>query len=147
MSETGERFERLLPPVVAGPTFAIRKPAVAVFTLEDYIGAAIMFETESETLRGAVAERRNILVASGTSTGKTTLTNGLFAEVSKTNDWAVLIGDTRELQCAAPNLVALHTEDNVASLSDLVRSPLQLRLDSITIGEVCGPEALDFLKA
>ena len=36
LPETGERFEGLLPPVVAAPTFAIRKPAVAVFTLEDY---------------------------------------------------------------------------------------------------------------
>ena len=38
----GERFEGLLPPVVAAPTFAIRKPAVAVFTLDDYIAAGIM---------------------------------------------------------------------------------------------------------
>src|SRR5258708_13231142 len=34
---TGERFEGLLPPVVAAPAFAIRKPAVAVFTLHDYV--------------------------------------------------------------------------------------------------------------
>jgi type IV secretion system protein VirB11 len=32
LPETGERFEGLVPPVVAGPAFAIRKPAVAVFT-------------------------------------------------------------------------------------------------------------------
>ena len=37
LPETGERFEGLLPPVVAAPTFAIRKPAVAVFTLDDYV--------------------------------------------------------------------------------------------------------------
>ena len=35
LPETGERFEGLLPPVVAAPAFAIRKPAVAVFTLDD----------------------------------------------------------------------------------------------------------------
>ena len=51
-------------------------------------------------LRAAVAERRNILVAGGTSTGKTTLTNALLAEVAKTSDRVVLIEDTRELQCA-----------------------------------------------
>ncbi|QPC86417.1 P-type conjugative transfer ATPase TrbB [Mesorhizobium sp. NBSH29] len=147
LPETGERFEGLLPPVVAAPTFAIRKPAVAVFTLEDYVAAEIMSEAQASTLRVAVAERRNILVAGGTSTGKTTLTNALLAEVAKTDDRVILIEDTRELQCAAPNLVALRTKDNVASLSDLVRSSLRLRPDRIPIGEVRGSEALDLLKA
>jgi type IV secretion system protein TrbB len=59
----------------------------------------------------------------------------------------VLIEDTRELQCAAPNLVALRTKDGVASLADLVRSSLRLRPDRIPIGEVRGAEALDLLKA
>jgi type IV secretion system protein VirB11 len=147
LPETGERFEGLLPPVVTAPAFAIRKPAVAVFTLEDYVGAAIMTEAQADILRAAVAARRNILVAGGTSTGKTTLTNALLAEVAKTNDRVVLIEDTRELQCAAPNLVALRTKDGVVSLSDLVRSSLRLRPDRIPIGEVRGSEALDLLKA
>ena len=37
LPETGERFEGLLPPVVTAPAFAIRKPAVAVFALDDYV--------------------------------------------------------------------------------------------------------------
>ena len=147
LPETGERFEGLLPPVVAAPAFAIRKPAVAVFTLDDYVAAGIMRAEQAETLRAAVADRRNILVAGGTSTGKTTLTNALLAEVAKTTDRVVLIEDTRELQCKAPNLVALRTKDGVASLSDLVRSALRLRPDRIPIGEVRGAEALDLLKA
>jgi type IV secretion system protein TrbB len=147
LPETGERFEGLLPPVVAAPAFAIRKPAVAVFTLDDYVAAGIMSSRQAETLRTAVADRRNILVAGGTSTGKTTLTNALLAEVAKTADRVVLIEDTRELQCKAPNLVALRTKDGVASLSDLVRSSLRLRPDRIPIGEVRGAEALDLLKA
>lgn len=144
---TGERFEGLLPPVVAAPTFAIRKPAVAVFTLDDYVAAGTMDSEQAAVLRSAVAKRRNILVAGGTSTGKTTLTNALLAEVAKTADRVVLIEDTRELQCTAPNLVALRTKDGVASLSDLVRSSLRLRPDRIPIGEVRGAEALDLLKA
>lgn len=144
---TGERFEGLLPPVVAAPAFAIRKPAVAVFTLHDYVAGEIMSAGQADVLRQAVADRRNILVAGGTSTGKTTLTNALLAEVAKTADRVVLIEDTRELQCAAPNLVALRTKDGVASLSDLVRSSLRLRPDRIPIGEVRGAEALDLLKA
>ncbi|MCO5961085.1 P-type conjugative transfer ATPase TrbB [Sinorhizobium meliloti] len=147
LPETGERFEGLLPPVVAAPAFAIRKPAVAVFTLQDYVAAGTMTAEQAEILRQAVADRRNILVAGGTSTGKTTLTNALLAEVSKTSDRVVLIEDTRELQCAAPNLVAMRTKDGVATLSDLVRSSLRLRPDRIPIGEVRGAEALDLLKA
>src|SRR5437016_6632757 len=147
LPETGERFEGLLPPVVEAPTFAIRKPAVAVFTLNDYVAAGIMTSDQAEALRTAVAARKNILVAGGTSTGKTTLTNALLAEVAKTADRVVLIEDTRELQCLAPNLVALRTKDGVVSLSDLVRSSLRLRPDRIPIGEVRGAEALDLLKA
>ena len=147
LPETGERFEGLLPPVVAAPTFAIRKPAVAVFVLEDYVRAGIMSGGQAEALRRGVASRANILVAGGTSTGKTTLTNALLAEVAKTSDRVVLIEDTRELQCAALNLVALRTKDGVTSLSDLVRSALRLRPDRIPIGEVRGAEALDLLKA
>ncbi|RTE91017.1 P-type conjugative transfer ATPase TrbB [Bradyrhizobium sp. LVM 105] len=144
---TGERFEGLLPPVVAAPAFAIRKPAVAVFTLDDYVAKAIMTSAQAEILKNSVAGRKNILVAGGTSTGKTTLTNALLAEVAKTSDRVVLIEDTRELQCKAPNLVALRTKDGVATLSDLVRSSLRLRPDRIPIGEVRGAEALDLLKA
>ncbi|AHI24884.1 P-type conjugative transfer ATPase TrbB [Komagataeibacter xylinus E25] len=144
---TGERFEGLLPPVVTAPSFAIRKPAVAVFTLDDYIDAGIMTSAQATFLCRAIAGRSNILVVGGTSTGKTTLVNALLAEVARTGDRVILIEDTRELQCAAPNLVALRTREGVITLSDLVRSSLRLRPDRIPIGEVRGAEALDLLKA
>lgn len=147
LPETGERFEGLLPPVVKAPAFAIRKPAVAVFTLDDYAASRIMTLEQAGVLRRAVTERQNILVTGGTSTGKTTLVNALLAEIAQTPDRVVLIEDTRELQCRTPNLVALRTKDGVASLSDLVRSSLRLRPDRIPIGEVRGAEALDLLKA
>lgn len=147
LPETGERFEGLLPPIVTAPAFAIRKPAIAVFTLDDYVRTNIAMARQAEILRTAVVERRNILVAGGTSTGKTTLANALLAEVSKGGDRVVLIEDTRELQCRTPNLVALRTKEGVCSLADLVRSALRLRPDRIPIGEVRGAEALDLLKA
>jgi type IV secretion system protein VirB11 len=147
LPDSGERFEGLIPPVVQAACFAIRKPAVAIFTLGDYVAAGIMAERQAEALRAAVAARHNILVAGGTSTGKTTLVNALLAEVARSGDRVVIIEDTRELQCAAPNLVALRTKDGVASLSDLVRSSLRLRPDRIPVGEVRGAEALDLLKA
>jgi type IV secretion system protein VirB11 len=111
------------------------------------VTAGIMTDHQADVLRGAVTARANILVAGGTSTGKTTLTNALLAEVAQTSDRVVIIEDTRELQCAAPNLVALRTKDGVATLSDLVRSSLRLRPDRIPVGEVRGAEALDLLKA
>jgi len=143
----GERFEGLLPPIVPAPAFAIRKPAVAIFGLDDYVAAGVMPASAAAALRRAVLDRRNILVVGGTSTGKTTLVNALLAILADGSDRIVLIEDTRELQCAAPNLVSLRTRAGAVSLSDLVRSALRLRPDRIPIGEVRGPEALDLIKA
>ncbi len=98
-------------------------------------------------LATGVEQRANILVAGGTSSGKTTLVNALLAEIAKTQHRVVLIEDMRELQCDAPNLVALRTRARIASLADLVRSALRLRPDRIPIGEVRGAEALDLIKA
>ncbi len=147
LPETGERFEGLIPPIVAAPAFAIRKPAIAVFTLAEYAASGIMTPAEATFLRAAVARRGNILVAGGTSTGKTTLVNALIDEVARTDDRVILIEDTCEIQCKAPNAVALRTRAGVASLSDLVRSSLRLRPDRILVGEVRGAEALDLIKA
>ncbi|WP_281822290.1 P-type conjugative transfer ATPase TrbB [Sphingobium sp. BS19] len=144
---TGERFEGLLPPVVQAPIFAIRKPASHVFTLDDYVTSGILTQSQAALLRQAVDDRCNILIAGGTGTGKTTLANALLAQIAHSSDRVVLIEDMRELQCDAPNKVAMRTKDGVASLRDLVRSALRLRPDRIPIGEVRGPEALDLLKA
>jgi type IV secretion system protein VirB11 len=87
------------------------------------------------------------MVAGGTSSGKTTLVNALLAEVASLNERVVVLEDTRELRCAAEDVVALRTKPGVASLADLVRSTLRLRPDRIIVGEVRGAEALDMLKA
>lgn len=143
----GERFEGLLPPVSMAPCFTIRKPAKRVYTLDDYVADRIMLPVQADALREAVLARKNILVAGGTSSGKTTLANALLAEVAKCNERVILIEDTRELQCTAADCVALRTKSGVVSLADLVRSTLRLRPDRIVVGEVRGPEALDMLKA
>jgi type IV secretion system protein VirB11 len=147
LPETGERFEGILPPVSTAPCFSIRKPAAKVFTLDDYIADNIVSPLQAHALRRAVADRRNLLIAGGTSSGKTTLANALLAEVARLEERVILIEDTRELQCAAPDCVALRTKPGVVSLADLVRSTLRLRPDRIIVGEVRGPEALDLLKA
>ena len=144
---SGERFEGVLPPVSPAPCFAIRKPAAKIFTLTDYVRGQIMVPIQADALRQAVRERKNILVAGGTSSGKTTLANALLAEIADCDERVILIEDTRELQCAAQDCVALRTRPGVVSLADLVRSTLRLRPDRIIVGEVRGAEALDMLKA
>jgi type IV secretion system protein VirB11 len=144
---TGERFQGLLPPVTRGPCFAIRKPAARIYTLADYVQGGIMVPIQADALRRAVRARRNILVAGGTSSGKTTLANALLAEIADADDRVILIEDTRELQCAARDCVALRTKPGIVSMADLVRSTLRLRPDRIIVGEVRGAEALDMLKA
>ncbi|MER9473721.1 P-type conjugative transfer ATPase TrbB [Mesorhizobium sp. M0520] len=144
---SGERFEGLLPPVVLAPCFAIRKPAAKLYTLADYVADGIMLQVQADALRKAVRERRNILVAGGTSSGKTTLANALLAQVADCDERVILIEETRELQCAAKDCVALRTRRGSVTLADLLRSTLRLRPDRIIVGEVRGAEALDMLKA
>ena len=147
LPESGERFEGVLPPVSTAPCFAIRKPAARIYTLADYVADRIMGPLQADLLRRAVLERSNILVCGGTSSGKTTLTNALLAEVARCEERVIILEDTRELQCAAADCVALRTRAGVVSMADLVRSTLRLRPDRIIVGEVRGGEALDMLKA
>ncbi len=143
----GERFEGVLPPVSLAPCFSIRKPATRIYTLLDYVEDGIMSADIARLLSLAVVERRNILVAGGTSSGKTTLANALLAEMAHLDERVILIEDTRELQSPAPDTVALRTRAGHVTMADLVRSTLRLRPDRIIVGEVRGGEALDMLKA
>lgn len=143
----GERFEGVLPPVAPAPCFSIRKPAERLYTLADYVGDGVMNGGAALLLTQAVLERRNILIAGGTSSGKTTLANALLAEMASLDERVILIEDTRELQSPAPDTVALRTRAGGVTMADLVRSTLRLRPDRIIVGEVRGPEALDMLKA
>lgn len=143
----GERFEGVLPPVSLGPCFSIRKPAERLHTLDDYVADGLMSAPAADALRKGVTQRSNILIAGGTSSGKTTLANALLAEMAWVDARVILIEDTRELQCPLPDTVALRTRPGVTTMTDLVRSTMRLRPDRIIVGEVRGPEALDMLKA
>ena len=144
---SGERFEGLLPPVSTAPCFSIRKPATTPFTLQNYVDQGALAPALAQALKDSIASHANILIAGGTSSGKTTFTNALLAEPGLQNDRIVILEDTRELRCGAPNVVQLRTHRGSASLKDLVRSTLRLRPDRIIVGEVRGAEALDLLKA
>lgn len=144
----GSRLQGFVPPVVAGPAFVIRKPPSVIYSLADYVAAGVMSAQYATTLREAVRAHASILVAGGTSSGKTTLANALLREITDQfpAERLVLLEDTVELQCAARDYLALRTNGSV-TLADLVRSALRTSPDRIIVGEVRGSEALDLLDA
>ncbi len=144
----GSRFEALVPPLVVAPSFTIRKKASMIFTLDQYVAAGILSPDYAAVIRTAVGERKNLLISGGTGTGKTTLANAVLHEVARRTGAhrIVIIEDTRELRCAAPNAVFLRTSEQV-DMTRLLRATLRLRPDRIVVGEVRGAEALALLKA
>ncbi len=143
---SGNRFQGILPPVTSTPVFTIRKKALMVFTLDDYVKDEIISESQKDEIIQAVKEKQNILIVGGTGSGKTTLANAVLNEISKTLDRCIIIEDTLELQCTAPDTVFLRSRDHV-SMNDLLKATMRLRPDRIIVGEVRGPEALTLLKA
>ena len=144
----GSRFQGMIPPV-SRPTFVIRKPARLLYRLPDYVEAGILEAWQAEAIRAAIAARRNLVIAGGTGSGKTTLANAVLDEIvrqSGPHERFVMIEDTQELRCAAANTVQLHTCE-AADLRALVQATMRLRPDRIIIGEVRGAEALELLKA
>lgn len=144
----GSRFAGQLPPVVPAPTFAIRKKAVAIFTLERYVEAEIMTPAQYQAIIDGVAAHRNILVIGGTGSGKTTLVNAIIQQMvaHDPSERVFILEDTAEIQCAAENYVQYHSSISV-SMTALLKTTLRMRPDRILVGEVRGPEALDLLMA
>ncbi|MCL6485980.1 MAG: P-type conjugative transfer ATPase TrbB [Janthinobacterium lividum] len=144
----GSRFAGQLPPIVTAPTFAIRKKAIAIYTLEQYVEAGIMSQRHYEAIKAAVKSHRNILVIGGTGSGKTTLVNAIINEMVLCDplERICIIEDTGEIQCAAENFVQYHTTIDVP-MTALLKLILRMRPDRILVGEVRGAEALDLLDA
>ena len=144
----GHRFEGLLPPVVSGPAFTIRRRASRLIPLNDYVTSKVMTEAQASVLRSAIASRMNIVISGGTGSGKTTLANAVIAEIITTapDDRMVILEETAEIQCSAENAVSLHTTDTV-DMARLLKSTMRLRPDRIIVGEVRDGAALTLLKA
>lgn len=144
----GERFTALVPPVVSHPSFTIRKKSETVFLLDDYVASNRLLVSQADVLRSLIKARKNILVCGGPGSGKTTLTNALIAEAVSTDKSQrfLILEDLPELQCSAPNQVAMLTTNDI-NMTALLRAAMRLRPDRILIGEVRGFEALDMLKA
>jgi P-type conjugative transfer ATPase TrbB len=144
----GHRFEGLLPPVVAAPSFTIRRRASRLIPLDDYVGEGIMTPVQAAAIREAIVARMNIVICGGTGSGKTTLANAVIAEIvsAAPQDRMVILEDTAEIRCTAENAVALHTSDAV-DMARLLKSTMRLRPDRIIVGEVRDGAALTLLKA
>lgn len=144
----GSRFEALVPPVVSAPTFTIRKKAIRVFTLTDYMASGIMSAKQMMAIADAAEQRKNILVVGGTGSGKTTLTNAIIRHIAEATPQhrIAIIEDTSELQCTAENAVTLRAVDHVDMIR-LLKATMRLRPDRIIVGEVRDGAALALLKA
>jgi type IV secretion system protein TrbB len=143
------RVQAMIPPLVAAPILAIRKRPGVIYTLADYATQGIATAAQIKTLQASIADRRNIVVAGGTGSGKTTLLNALLAEPAFQQARLVILEDTTELHCAAPDTVQLLTKrtDPPVTMRDLVQMTLRLRPDRIIVGEVRDGAALEVLKA
>ena len=148
LPELGERFSGALPPIVAAPTFSIRKHASRVFLLEDFVRQEVISPSQAKFLKAALRARKNILISGATGSGKTTFANALLAELAAgaNPDRIVIIEDTLELKCQAPDVLSLRASDHV-TIRDLVKLTLRNTPDRIVIGEVRDGAALDLVKA
>jgi P-type conjugative transfer ATPase TrbB len=145
----GSRISGALPPVVAGPIFAIRKRPSRVFTIEDYVTDGIVSLDYALAIREAIASHQNILIVGSAGSGKTTFANALLREIADSAgspERIAILEDTIELQCTAKNRIELRTTDDI-DMPRLLRATLRLRPDRIVVGEVRGTEALLLIKA
>jgi pilus assembly protein CpaF len=147
----GSRMTITMPPVTAVTSFTIRKPAQRMPDLTELALKGAFSQEMADLLRIAVQLRLNILLAGGTSSGKTTLLNALAGCIPK-NQRIVTIEDTYEIALSHPNWVALETVyqgrgTEVIDMRQLVAHALHLRPDRILLGECRSGEALDLLQA
>ena len=79
----GSRFEGLLPQIVEGPAFNIRKKALLVYSLADYVRQGVLNEQQRQVIAEQIEARKNILVVGSTGSGKTTFCNALLAHIAE----------------------------------------------------------------
>jgi len=145
----GSRLHAVIPPLaIDGPCVTIRRFGTRAVPLDrfDLPAPAMAF------LQWAVRAGWNVVVAGGTSAGKTTLLNAVSTAIPD-GERVVTIEETAELRLAQPHVVRLEARPpnaegaGAVSVRDLVRTALRMRPDRVVVGEVRGGEALDMLQA
>ena len=149
----GSRFQALIPPAAPdGAQVAIRKFSKDKLTMERLVEFGAMPTDAAEALRALVVAKRNIMVAGGTGSGKTSLLNALSSYIP-TDERVVVIEEAKEVQLQQEHVVQLEARPPDASgkgeirVRDLFRATLRMRPDLIIIGEIRGGEAIDILQA
>ncbi|MBF0570769.1 MAG: P-type conjugative transfer ATPase TrbB [Candidatus Omnitrophica bacterium] len=142
------RFQAFIPPVVTYPAFAIRKRAIQVIPLQDYVKDEIITRDQERIIEKSIEQRMSILVVGGTQSGKTTFCNAILNCIAKThpNDRVIIIEDTQELKCDVKDSVMMRASP-FRSINDLIFDAMRMRPDRIIIGEVRGKEAHSMIKA
>jgi len=156
--DDGSRVAAVLEPVsLRGITFTIRKFAARKYALADLVSRNSITSESAELLIRAVQDRRNILIAGGTGTGKTTILNILSAAIPDT-DRILVIEDTAEIVISKPNLVRFEAKRGRrdsrgavtyegTSIRQLLKAALRHRPDRIIVGEIRDGAAYDLLQA
>ena len=149
----GSRVNAVIAPLaLKGPTLTIRKFSRRHLDVSDMLGFGTLSAAMAEFLRICVEQRRNIVVAGGTGSGKTTCLN-VLSNFIPAGERIITIEDAAELKLNHGHLVALESRPanlegrGAVSIRDLVRNALRMRPDRIIVGECRGGEALDMLQA
>lgn len=148
----GSRVEAIIPPISVAPIVSIRRFSSAQLTVERMVDLEALSEDAAAFLRGVVVSRRNIVVAGGAGSGKTSVLNVLASFVGS-DERVVVIEDSTELQLPLPHVVQLEAQPpdargrGAVTIRDLLRATLRLRPDRIVIGEIRGGESLDLIQA
>lgn len=149
----GSRIHVVMPPLAPeGPLVSIRRFPAKSLSLDDLQALGMFGNTQSATLKRAVADRRSIVISGATGTGKTTLLSALLGMVGA-HERVVTIEEIPEISSGAPHVVSLVARRanlegaGEVGLAQLALAALRMRPDRIVIGEVRGPEALVALRA
>lgn len=149
----GSRVHVVLPPSARrGIYFTIRKFARDIFGLDDLIRLGSLSPSGKEFLEIAVRLKKNIVVAGGTGTGKTSLLNAVSTAIPE-EERIVVIEDSSELRLAQPHTLYLEAQQADAygrgsvTIRDLFKASLRMRPDRIIVGEVRSGEALDMIQS
>ena len=149
----GSRVHVILHPLCRNSTcMTIRKFAKVMFSAEHLVDLGSWTDESREYLEMCVLAEKNLLVAGGTSSGKTCLLNVLSGFLPNTQR-IVVIEDSAELELQKDHVISLESRRRTGGgagevgIRDLFKSSLRLRPDRIIIGECRGGEALDMIQA